>query len=120
MQCSPTQSDDAKNWPEGIISAKITMNPYVYALAIEEAYKQGISPWEYINLAIWEKIGKPDHDTLLEFAANQELADEDPKWKKRLKIGARYEVEMAAVRKQRAQEAQEDAPPSGDGNGHPK
>jgi hypothetical protein len=93
--CSITQSEESKNWPEGTISTKMTMNPYVLAMAIEEAYKNGVKPWEFINAAIWERLGKPDHDTLMEFAANLEVEDLDPKWKKRLKITARFEVEKA-------------------------
>jgi hypothetical protein len=114
-QCSPTRSEASKNWPEGIIHVKITMNPYIYAMALEEAYKQGMKPWELINVALWEKIGKPDHDTLMNYAANVEIDEDDPKWLKRLKITAQHEVAVAAVRAQRADD--EDRPervPHGD------
>lgn len=100
-QCSLTRSEAAKNWPEGIISVKLTTNPYLFALALHQASKEGVKPWEYINLAIWEKLGKPDHDTLMKFAAELELVDEDPKWMKRLKITARHELEVAALKKER-------------------
>lgn len=114
-ECSLTQSSDARNWPEGIISAKMTMNPYILAMAIEEAYKSGLPPWEYINTALWEKLGKPDHDTLMQFAANLEIVEEDPKWKKRLKITARHEVAVDAYRKE-LKEVVEQADAAG-GNG---
>ena len=114
--CSVTQSEAAKNWPEGIISVKMTMNPYLLARAIEESYKSGMKLWELINVALWERLGKPDHDTLMEFAANMELEDEDPKWKKRLKITARHEVEVAAYRKS-LQEEEVICPEPSDGNG---
>ena len=87
-QCSPTRSEASKNWPEGTIVVKVTMNPYIYAMAIEEAYKEGMKPWELINVALWEKIGEPDHDTLMNYAANVRVDDDDPKWLKRLKITA--------------------------------
>ncbi len=101
-QCSVTKPQASKNWPEGLISAKVTMNPYLYAMAIEKSLGEGVQPWELINVALWEKLGKPDHDTLLQFAANLEIADEDPKWLKRLMITARAEVAMAVLRQQRA------------------
>ena len=116
IECSPTRSEDSKNWPEGIISVKVTMNPYIFALAMEESYKAGMKPWELINLALWEKLGKPDHDTLMEFAANLQIDDEDPKWKKRLKIAARHEVEVAALREESARTPEESAQTT-DGNG---
>lgn len=100
IECSMTSSDAAKNWPEGTVSVRVTMNPYVFAMAMEQCFKEGMKPWEYINAAIWEKLGKPDHDTLMEFAANLEIFDEDPKWKKRLKINARHEVEIAKAREE--------------------
>jgi hypothetical protein len=34
----------------------------------------------------------------MEFAANMEVFDEDPKWQRRLKITARFEVEATAQR----------------------
>jgi len=116
IECSLTRSEDSKNWPEGIISVKVTMNPYIFALAMEESYKAGMKPWELINLALWEKLGKPDHDTLMEFAANLQIDDEDPKWKKRLKITARHEVDVAALRKESARTPEESSQTS-DGNG---
>jgi hypothetical protein len=100
-QCSLTRSEAAKNWPEGTISVKLTTNPYIFALALYEASKQGLRPWEFINVAVWEKLGRPDHDTLMEFAAGLEVADEDPKWIKRLKITARHELEVAALKQER-------------------
>lgn len=99
-ECSVNESSVAKNWPEGIISVKMTMNPYILAMAIEAAYKSGLKPWEFINQALWEKLGSPDHDTLMEFAADLEIDDEDPKWKKRLKIAARHEVAVETYRKE--------------------
>jgi hypothetical protein len=116
-QCSPTRSEESQNWPEGLISVKITMSPYVFAMALEEAFKRDMRPWEFINIAIWEKLGKPDHDTLMEFAANLEIDDEDPKWMKRLKITARHEVEVAAVRKERGAQAEEKQSQLSDGDG---
>ena len=117
--CSITTSDASKNWPEGVISAKLTMNPYLLAMAQEAAYKEGLQPWEFINSALWDKLGKPDHDTLMEFAANMEIEDEDPKWKKRLKITARFEVERTAAIHQMAETAQDSGNEldEGDGNG---
>lgn len=101
-QCSLTQSEAAKNWPEGIISAKLTMNPYLLAMAFEESLKRGMKLWELINAALWQELGKPDHEALLAFAADMEIFDEDPKWKKRLKIAARHELAVAEIRKRRA------------------
>ncbi len=83
MSCSITKSPAAQNWPEGIITVKLTMNPYLFAMAHEEAAKQGLSVWEIVNIALWEKLGKPDRVALMEFAATLDLNDEDPKWKKR-------------------------------------
>ena len=120
-QCSLTRSEAAKNWPEGTISVKLTTNPYILALALDEASKQGLRLWEFINVAVWEKLGRPDHDTLMEFAAGLEVAEEDPKWMKRLKITARHELEMAALRQQRDAAANNPPPhrPQEDaGNGH--
>jgi hypothetical protein len=107
-ECSVTQSPEAKNWPEGIISVKMTMNAYILAMAIEEAYKSGMKPWEFINKALWEKLGSPHHDALMKFAANLEIADEDPKWKKRLKITARHEVAVDTYRKELQEVAGDD------------
>ena len=116
IECSMTRSEASKNWPEGTISVKVTMNPYLFAIALEEALRMGMKPWELINVALWEKLGKPDHDTLMEFAANLEIEDEDPKWKKRLQITARHEVAVAAFRKEQALRSEEPAPSSeGDG-----
>lgn len=115
--CSITQSEAAKNWPEGIISVKMTMNPYLLAMAIEEAFHKGMKPWEFINNAIWDKLGSPDQDTLMEFAANMEIVDEDPKWKRRLKIAAAHEVAVAAYREEMAREAS--SPESGKNGGEP-
>lgn len=98
--CSMTQSEAAKNWPEGIISAKMTMNPYVLAMAIEESLTRGMKLWELVNIALWEKLGCPDQSTLMKFAAEMEIFDEDPKWKKRLKITAAHELAVAEYRKQ--------------------
>lgn len=103
-QCSITASEEAKNWPEGLISAKITMNPYILAMAGEECLKNGMKLWEFINLAIWEKMGKPSLQDLTEFAANLEIFEEDPKWKKRLRIAARHEVAVAEAGRQAAEE----------------
>lgn len=114
-ECSLTQSPEAKNWPEAIISVKMTMNPYILAMAMEEAYKSGMQVWEFINSALWEKLGKPDHDALMKFAADLEIADEDPKWKKRLKITAKHEVAIATYRKE-LKEAVDQSDPS-DGTG---
>ena len=97
--CSVAQSQAAKKWPEGIISAKLTMNPYLLAMAFEESMKAGSQLWEYINAALWEKLGEPDRDKLLEFAANMEVFDEDPKWKKRLKIAARVPNRIGRIQK---------------------
>ncbi len=115
--CSMTRSEASKNWPEGTILAKVTMNPYVFVMAVEEAYKQGLKPWEFINAAVWEKLGKPDQATLMEFAANLELEEEDPKWKKRLKITASHELEMAAAKRERAETGATNSLSSPDGNG---
>ena len=98
--CAVAQSEAARKWPEGIISAKLTMNPYLLAMGFEEAMKAGVQFWEFINTALWEKLGEPDQDKLLEFAANMEVFDEDPKWKKRLKIAARYEMGLEEFRKE--------------------
>lgn len=110
--CSLTHSEAAAHWPEGIISAKITMNPYLFAYAEEQSYRLGMKPWEFINVALWEKLGKPDSQALMEFAANLELDDEDPKWKKRLKISARHEMAIAEAKKEREGAS---APADGDG-----
>ncbi|MFH1115445.1 MAG: hypothetical protein V1792_16175 [Pseudomonadota bacterium] len=117
VECSIAKSEAAKNWPEGIISVKITMNPYLLAMATEKSLESGTRLWEFINTALWEKLGKPDQDALMEFAANIEIFDEDPKWKKRLKITARHEVETAAYRKALEDAKELESPPT-DGNGH--
>jgi len=39
--CGVAQSEAAKKWPEGIISTKLTMNPYLLAMAFEESMKDG-------------------------------------------------------------------------------
>jgi hypothetical protein len=96
--CGVAQSEAAKPWPEGIISTKMTMNPYLLAMAFEASMQAGGQLWEFVNNAVWEKLGKPDRDRLLEFAANMEVFDEDPKWKKRLKIAARYELGLKEYR----------------------
>lgn len=114
-ECSVTQSPEGTDWPEGIISVKMTMNPYILAMAIEQAYKSGMKPWEFINKALWEKLGSPEHDALMSFAADLEVDDDDPKWKKRLKIAARHEVAVDAFRK----ELQEGASESGDNEDKP-
>lgn len=101
--CCETRSEEAKNWPEGIISVKLTMNPYLLAMAIGESEKVGIRVWELINTALWEKLGRPDKNDLTEFAADMEIYEEDPKWKKRLKITARHEVLVEAFKRERAQ-----------------
>jgi len=110
--CSMTSSQEAAQWPEGIISAKITMNPYLFAYAEDQSYRLGMKPWEFVNVALWEKLGKPDSRTLTEFAANLELDEEDPKWKKRLKITARHELAIDAAKKERL-----GASPPADGDG---
>jgi hypothetical protein len=114
-ECSLTQWDASKNWPEGIISAKVTMNPYILAMAFEESLKRGMKLWELINLAVWQELGKPDRDALLAFAAEMEICDEDPKWKKRLKIAARHELAVEEFRRQQALEDLDSEVPSGDG-----
>ncbi len=100
-QCSLTTSKESQHWPEGTISVKLTMNPYLLAMAFEHAMNQGMKLWEFINIALWERLGKPDEDALLEYAANIELDEEDPKWKKRLKITARHEIEMKKLKELR-------------------
>jgi hypothetical protein len=91
--CSLTKTQESKEWPEAIISLKLTMNPYLMVMAEDKAAQHGLKLWEFINVALWEKIGKPSKEDLLNFAAGFELDDLDPKWKKRLKLAARYEVE---------------------------
>ncbi len=114
--CSLTHSDAAKNWPEGIISVNLTMNPYLLAFAFEESLKGGMKLWEFVNAALWEKLGRPDRDTLMAFAANMEVDEEDPKWKKRLQITARHEVAVAACKREQMEQA--NGPTSeADGNG---
>jgi hypothetical protein len=115
--CAVAQSEAAKKWPEGLISAKLTMNPYLLAMAFEEAMKGGAQLWEFINTAVWEKLGEPDRDKLLEFAASMEVFDEDPKWKKRLKISARYEIGLSAFRDELKDEPLPVTDTS-EGNGH--
>lgn len=97
-ECGLTLSEEASAWPEAVVSVKMTMNPYIYAFAIEKAHSLGMKPWEFINLAIWEKLGKPSSSDLTEFASNLQTDDEDPKWLKRLNITAKYEVESGAAR----------------------
>jgi hypothetical protein len=92
-QCGMTLSEGASEWPEAVISVKMTMNPYIYALAMEKAHREGLKPWEYINLAVWEKLGKPSSKELTEFAATLTTSEDDPKWLKRLGVAARFEVE---------------------------
>ncbi|MCL5125018.1 MAG: hypothetical protein M1511_11070 [Deltaproteobacteria bacterium] len=97
--CSLTNSEESRKWPEGITSVKLTMNPYLLVLAEDKAAREGLKLWEYINLALFEKIGRPSKDELLDFAATFELDDLDPKWKHRLKLTARYEVEVRQATK---------------------
>lgn len=96
--CSITGSEASKNWPEGIISVKLTMNPYLLALAEDAAAGSGIKLWEFINLALWEKLGEPGQEAMLKHAARQDICEEDPKWKKRLKLTACHELEALAQR----------------------
>ena len=116
-QCSITQSHEATNWPEGTISVKLTMNPYLLAMAFEQSLNTGTKLWEFVNMALWEKLGKPDQDVLMEFAADMEIVDEDPKWKKRLKITARHEVEMKKFKRQMGENLDPDKDFS-EGNGN--
>lgn len=112
--CSTVTSAEAKDWPDATVSTKMTMNPYILAMAEEEALKKGMRLWEYINLAIWEKLDKPGQEKLTEFAANLELDDEDPKWKKRLKVTARFEVEKEEYIEQMTQTAEKPGNGSGE------
>lgn len=116
-ECSVTSSEEAKNWPEGIISAKMTMNPYILAMAGEESMKCGMKLWELINVAIWEKLGKPSYDELTQFAASLEIFDEDPKWKKRLKIAASHEIAVSATKEEPASGQKRLDDCGGDGQG---
>jgi hypothetical protein len=117
--CSVTRSEAAKHWPEGVISVNLTMNPYLLALAFEESLKGGVKLWEFINDALWEKLGRPERDTLMEFAANMEVVEEDPKWKKRLQIAARHEVAVAACRRENMEQSDPEASPRGNGDQEP-
>lgn len=113
-ECSVTTSKESQHWPGGTISVKLTMNPYLLAMAFEHAMNQGMKLWELINIALWEKLGKPDEDALLDYAANIEMDEEDPKWKKRLKITARHELEMKNLKEYR--EAASDITPGFNGD----
>jgi len=115
--CSITKSEAARNWPEGIVSVKLTMNPYLLAMAIEEALKKGMNVWELINTALWEKLGCPDKMTLMKFASDMEIFDEDPKWKKRLKITAAHEVAVAEFRNREPRDPAPESDSDADGNG---
>lgn len=112
VQCSLTHSEESKEWPEATISTRMTMNPYLLAKAREECFKHGVNTWEYLNVALWEKLGRPTHDELMEFAANMEVDEEDPKWVKRLKITAAHEMEMLRIKHERRQQ-------SGNGDAQP-
>ncbi len=92
--CNLTQTEESRKWPEGIVSVKLTMNPYLLVLAEEKAAKAGLKVWEYINVALWEKMGQPSREELANFAAVFEVDELDPKWKKRLKLAARHEIEI--------------------------
>jgi hypothetical protein len=92
--CSLTKTEESRKWPEGIVSVKLTMNPYLLVLAEEMAAKAGLKVWEYINVALWEKMGQPSREELTNFAAVFEMDELDPKWKKRLKLAARHEIEI--------------------------
>jgi hypothetical protein len=92
--CSLTTTDESKQWPEGVISVKLTMNPYLLAFAEGKSMQAGVKVWEFINLALWEKFGKPTEQELLDFASSIEVDDLEPKWKKRLKLTARHELEV--------------------------
>jgi hypothetical protein len=50
---------------------------------------------------LWEKLGKPTQPELLDFASSIEVDDLEPKWKKRLKLTARHEVEVREALKER-------------------
>lgn len=100
-ECTTTKTEESKNWPEGIISVKLTMNPYLLAFAEEKSVQSDIKLWELINVALWEKLGKPGESELLEFAGSIEVDDLDPKWKKRLKLAARHEIEIKSLLKER-------------------
>lgn len=99
--CSTTKTEESKNWPEGIISVKLTMNPYILAFAEEKSLQSDMRLWEFINLALWEKLGKPSELELLAFASSIEVDDLDPKWKKRLRLAARHEMEIKSQFKDR-------------------
>jgi hypothetical protein len=105
--CSMTISEESKSWPDAVIGAKLTMNPYLLAMAADKALESGMKLWEFINLAVWERLGRPDHDALMGFAARMDVDEEDPKWKKRLKLTARYEVELARLEETMMTEANE-------------
>lgn len=98
--CTLTVSEAAEHWPDGVISVKLTMNPYLLTLAEEAAERTGMKIWELINVALWEKLGKPDQKSMLNYAAELDLSDDDPKWKKRLKLTARHEIEVMEHRQE--------------------
>ncbi len=112
--CSVTVSDASKNWPDGIISVKLTMSPYLLTLAEEASFGSGMKLWEFINVALWEKLGKPNEESLLNHAAELDLSDEDPKWKKRLKLTARHEIEVSRFKRM----VESEGPAEGSGNGN--
>lgn len=97
--CDLTISEAARNWPEGIISVKLTMNPYLLTLAEEASEKNGMKLWEFINVALWEKLGAPDQESMLNHAAGLDVCDDDPKWKKRLQLTARHEIEVSELKR---------------------
>ena len=48
--CAVAQSEAARKWPEGVISTKLTMNPYLLAMAFEESMKSGVQLWDGIRI----------------------------------------------------------------------
>jgi len=43
--CSLTKTEESKKCPKGIISVKLTMNPYLLVLAEEKASQTGLKVW---------------------------------------------------------------------------
>jgi len=107
-------------WPEGSLSIKFLVNPYLLLFAIKGCQELGVELGEFINKAIWEKLGKPDRDELIRLAAETEISEEHPRWMKHLQTTALFELSRQACGPDHDHAGHTHAEPDGDnGNEHP-
>jgi hypothetical protein len=83
-------------WPEGSLSIKFMVNPYLLLFAITRCQELTVELGELINVALWEKLGKPDRDELVRLAAEMEVSEEHPRWMRHLQTTANFELSRQA------------------------